>query len=55
MQSEADIRKVLTAAEAADPDSDDDITRVIQNTPSWVLGGTGESADTFIAMNIEEA
>lgn len=55
MQSEADVRKVLIAAHGADPDSDDDIIRAIQDTLGWALGGTGESADTFIAINIEEA
>ena len=54
MQAEADINKVLAAAVAADPDSDDDSMRMLQDALNWVLGGTGETADAFIEMYVAD-
>lgn len=54
MQSEADIKKVLEAANKADPDADNEDMRAIQDVLSWVLGSDGHTAESFIEYHIQD-
>lgn len=57
MQSEADIKKALDAAYAADPQFRDERMELTRDVLRWVLGGDYDSStvDEFIEMHIGEA